>query len=938
MVKVKLILLLQLFSFMAIGQNFGGNPSWQKWLQINASTARVIFPNETDSQAKRILLINQLLNNTTLASIGNQTRPWNIVLLYQTTLSNAYVRLAPVISEYYMTPSQNNFSVGSLRWDDNLVIHENRHMQQFANFNKGFTKLFSFFLGQQGQLLANGIAIPDYFFEGDAVYQETLVSKQGRGRMPYFFNGLKSLWLSNANYSWMKLRSGSLKNYVPDHYELGYPLIAYGYQQYGNMFWRKVTEDAVKFKSVFYAFNKAIERHSGKSYQQFRQDALSSFKEKLIAQQPIKDESITITQPLKNNVVDYLYPQFIQNDSIIVTKQSYKEVSSFYILANGKERKIRVKDIVLDDYFSYRNGKVVYATHVSNPRWYNQTYSDITLMDIYTGQQNRITQRKKYFSPDISQDGLTIVAVDVQTNGANSIHLINSSDGTLTKQIPNTYNYFYTQTKFITNNLIVSAVRNEQGQMALVLIDTETGTHSTLTPFSYDVVGYPFVKGSNVYYSKMDALHKVDRIFMVNMDSKIITPITLNNNGVYHPTVSSLGDIVFMQFTNNGLMLKKLYNNLVDKQKKGEYNPAIYNNIQLFTSISPIDLQQIKDSPVIIKPYKKSFKLFNFHSARPFATDPEFGYSFYSDNMASTFKSTLSYTYNRNEQSSAVDINNSFAGFFSFLTFGAGYTFNRNIDTALGKGIQFNTAKVLVGASIPLQFIGGKTAKYFTIGINYSIEQIPYIGISKNVFNNLALKSTNSFISFSNVNRQARQHINPRWAQAFAIQYRHAHTLINNRKLVANSAFYLPGFATNHSLVANIAYQRRDTLQDLFSNNFAYSRGYQALNSRRMIKLGINYHFPISYIDAGIGNIYFIQRLRANAFFDYTNAKAKVNGILTQVISRSTGVELYVDGKIWNALPASIGIRYSRLLDIDLRSPTATGMWEIILPINLVNQ
>jgi hypothetical protein len=552
--------------------------------------------------------------------------------------------------------------------------------------------------------------------------------------------------------------------------------------------------------------------------------------------------------------------------------------------------------------------------------------------------QDGITHRKKYFSPDISQDGLTVVAVDVETNGANFIHLLKATDGTLMKQIPNTYNYFYTQTKFINNNLIVSAVRNVQGQMALVLIDVQTGTHSTLTPFSYDVVGYPSVKANQIYYSKMDAINKVDRIYVVNMDSKTIKPITNNNNGVYHPSVNSAGDLVYMQFTNKGFMLKKLADLLTSTTISYQQNASVNNDTGLFSAIAPIDLNQIKDSTVNSKPYKKSFKLFNFHSARPFATDPEFGYSFYSDNIASTFKSTLSYTYNRNEQSSAVDINNSFAGFFSFVNFGAGYTFNRNIDTALGKGIQFNTARASVGASIPLQFIGGKTAKYLTIGVNYSIEQIPYIGISKNVLNNLALKSTSSFISFSNINRQAKQHINPRWAQSITLQYRHAHTFINNRKLIANSAFYFPGFATNHSLVTNIAYQQRDTLQDLFTNNFAYSRGYQALNSRRMIKWGINYHFPISYIDAGIGNIYFIQRLRANAFFDYTNAKARVNGILTQVISRSTGIELYVDGKIWNALPASIGIRYSRLLDTDLRNPTATGQWEIILPINLVNQ
>ena len=242
--RTKLLLLFFVLPFLSTAQNFGGNPSSIKWMQVNTARSRVIFPKGLDSQANRISNVAALLDSVTLYSIGNKIRKWNIVLLNQTTEANAFVRLAPVMSELYMVPPQNNFANGSLRWDDNLIIHEDRHMQQFSNFNNGLTKVFSFLLGQEGQLLANGISIPNYFFEGDAVWQETLVSAQGRGRMPWFYNGLKSLWLGKKNYSWMKLRSGSLLHYTPDHYELGYPLVAYGYEKYGEDFWRKVTGDA----------------------------------------------------------------------------------------------------------------------------------------------------------------------------------------------------------------------------------------------------------------------------------------------------------------------------------------------------------------------------------------------------------------------------------------------------------------------------------------------------------------------------------------------------------------------------------------------------------------------------------------------------------------------------------------------------------------------
>ncbi|MEO7043922.1 MAG: hypothetical protein ABI091_01355, partial [Ferruginibacter sp.] len=416
------IVLVSVYSSLT-AQNLGGNPSSIKWKQVNSTTARVIFPTGLDSQAIRINNIVALLNATTTPTIGSKNRKWNIVLQNQTTIPNAYVRLAPVISELNMIPGQDNFSNGSVRWDDNLIIHEDRHMQQFSNFNNGLTKVFSFFLGQQGQLLANGISIPDYFFEGDAVWQETLVSAQGRGRMPNFFNPFKSLWLQDKDYSWMKLRSGSYKDYTPDHYALGYQLVAYGYATYGNDFWKKVTQDAVKYKGLFYAFNKSIEKYSRKSYKVFRQDAMNFFKKQsYTADEKKKDALQYITPVQKNNVTDYLFPHFIGNDSILVTKQSYKMPGAFYLISNGTEKRIALKNTVVDDYFSYSNGKIVYASFQSDPRWTNRDYSVLQIVDIKTGKQKQLTHRSKYFSPDINAAATEILTVEVDPNGTN--HLV----------------------------------------------------------------------------------------------------------------------------------------------------------------------------------------------------------------------------------------------------------------------------------------------------------------------------------------------------------------------------------------------------------------------------------------------------------------------------------------------------------------------------------
>ncbi|HEY4335656.1 MAG TPA: hypothetical protein VGM89_07155, partial [Puia sp.] len=245
--RLPLFLLALLFSSGLSAQVFGGNPPSLKWRQLNTDTARIIFPIGLDSQAQSVAAIVHRLARTTRTTIGPRQRKIDIVLQNQTTIANGYVGLAPFRSEFQLTPEQNSFDLGSLPWPNMLAIHEYRHVQQYNNFRVGLSGAFFYLFGEGGQAFANSLAVPNWFWEGDAVYQETLVSDQGRGRLPWFFDGYRSLWAADKGYSWMKLRNGSLRDYVPDHYPLGYMLIAYGRERYGDDFWRKVGRDAAAF-------------------------------------------------------------------------------------------------------------------------------------------------------------------------------------------------------------------------------------------------------------------------------------------------------------------------------------------------------------------------------------------------------------------------------------------------------------------------------------------------------------------------------------------------------------------------------------------------------------------------------------------------------------------------------------------------------------------
>jgi len=71
----------------------------------------------------------------------------------------------------------------------------------------------------------------------------------------------------------MQVRNGSYQHYIPDHYPLGYMLVAYGREKYGDDFWRKVTTDASAFKPIIYPFQSAVKKYSGIPFKQFVKNA-----------------------------------------------------------------------------------------------------------------------------------------------------------------------------------------------------------------------------------------------------------------------------------------------------------------------------------------------------------------------------------------------------------------------------------------------------------------------------------------------------------------------------------------------------------------------------------------------------------------------------------------------------------------------------------------
>lgn len=924
---------------IALAQRFGGNPASMKWKQINTPHLRLIFPEGVEKEAQRAAQIMEGLSNAYDGSLGEISKKIPVVLQPQPLVSNAYVGLAPWRSEFYMNPLQNALSLGSTSWMDNLAVHEYRHVHQFSNFNKGLSRWAGMVAGEQGLALAVSAAVPDWFYEGDAVFHETKFLSQGRGRLPYFFDAMHAIWKADKQYGIQKLRNGSLKDLVPDHYTLGYLLVTHGYKKYGDDFWGKVTGDAVRYKGLFYPFQRAVKRHSGMHYPSFVSDALQDYRAHIK-----KEAGDSSAQPLlavdTRKVIDYHYPVWYGMDSVLVLKKAYNRLPQWVVIAGGEEISMGVKEIALDDYFTYHNHKIVYTSYRPDARWSWREYNEILVYDLVSQQKTRLGRGGRYFSPALSHDGKRIVAVNVFPGGKSSLHILDLSSGEKMADLSHPQGEWLSYPIFSARDSSVYVLsRKPNGENALLELDLFSFRWKTVLPY----VNAPLAFLREVSRGMLFNLSQSGRNQLIRFDPHtgnrelLASDITGSYVGDIHPVLNKL---VFTKPGAEGeqLFTKKLSSEGAAPLHSFELRPlsTVYAcDSTMLTNGASLALNTIKDSSYSATPYRPFTRPVNIHSWRPLYERPEWSLTLYGENVLNTVVSSYSYVYNENEGSHRLGGNLALGRLYPWILLGTNYTLHRTYRD-LNRQYHWNEWNGQLGFRLPFNFTSGKLFRRvdFSSGFNA-------VGLWYDNKNTIAPKDR--FIQYAYQQfggalqtQRAVQHIFPRFAWSWNLQNRFAFGSTTARQLFLGSQWYLPGLMRNHALVLGASFQSRDTLQQyLFSNSFPSARGYAGFDFPRMARFSFNYHMPLVYPDFGFANIVYFLRVRSNFFFDLQKLKSLRTGTVSDL--RSAGLEIFFDTKWWNQQPVNFGVRYSRLFDAGiLPGQPKANRFEIILPLDLI--
>lgn len=963
MVRLLQIIIFSIFSFFHLSAQLpanpiGSNPFSLKWKQINTDKVQVIFPQGIDSTAQRVANIAHYLWDKDDKSIGHKNNKVSILLHTLRVNPNGFVIVGPFRSEFYNIPEQfKNLA----SYPDQLAIHEYRHVQQFANSDQGITGLAKNIFGSWiwGGFAAT--AWPRWYWEGDAVIAETAQTLSGRGRFPTFNMEYHALLKDGITYSYEKAAAGSYKDFVPDWYNLGYHMLSYGREQYGEDIWGKVANEAVTYKGIFYPFAKSLKKHTQLSPANLYEKTLEHLqKEWQTIDGQKKDEGVILNDVEKSTVINYNSPLVISDKQILALKSGYNQLNELVSL-HDQAGELTLTEIGLlpdreETVLQYNNGKVVWAEQGFHPRWRNETYSNLVIYDIQSRRKTRITDRTRYSSPSFSPEGRHLVAVSIDRTLQQSLVIIDTQTGTLMNTIYHSPGSELSFPRYLDEQRIVFIeTKNQSNQVKLFNLQNRD-INDISAPTNHHLGHLNVCEGRIVLTMADDYTHQ---IYELDPENGGLTPLTNSILGAYQPFIHG-NKIYFSEFSAKGYNIK--VREIENRKSQSARGSARFTNQPPFypslgNQKNENILAKIPDEKFAVKDYSRFSGLLDFHSLLPEWTPPTVSLSLLTDNTFGTLSGSIQGAYNYNEDEFQYGVGLTYAELYPVLNlsyFKADrssifYQFTQPADTTLIQTVfleRWNENRASAGFNVPYNFSKGNYSNQVSFSANYQNTGINLREASENRILNqdTIIGTVGQLTRFSslitdpisnqtihtldlgfNLRMQkfiALQHLRSRFGWTLSARYRAniGDNTLGGNNFTARSFLYLPGILNNHSFSVEAMYMKEDLLSAYrYGDVFVYPRGYDfSLRRDNYLKLAFNYRFPIAYPDFAVGGFAFVKRLKGNVFFDYGRFGVSSFPFQKRYDQMSSvGFEMGLDFRALRLVEVDMGVRYSYLLNTD---------------------
>jgi hypothetical protein len=858
----------------------GQDPGSLKWLHIRTERFNVIFPESYSQEGVRFAKsLDESYSK--LKNIFPDKKLRIPVIIHNYTIeSNGYVAWAPKRMEVYPTPDQNSIPLGT---NTQLTIHELTHVFELTSLNQGFSKAMSVLLGEQFTGVIS-VMLPLWYFEGNAVFAESLLTESGRGRAPSFLKQFKAIALENEKmYKYDGIVNSSYKKYVPDHYQSGYQMVTYAMAREDLQIWNKTLEYTAKNPFLLDPVNISLLKNSGLSKKKLYYETFDTLK--AVWNKELSEKNIVLYDTLNpekhGDFVNYHSPVMAGEDSIIAIKISMKDPLSFVLVNPDRksEKRIHTPGQMSLYTLSVGGGRLVWVENKPDPRWTNRTYSVIKIMDLKTSSISSLTRKSRYLSAALSPDGKVVAAAENTISNINSLVLMCAETGEI-----------IWSEKAPENAALQQPRWDNKGQKITVISLTDKGEGI----LSYSVNDHKWEMLLD--YGKNDlqtSLLRNDSLFFVSSASEtenvyLKTPggktscITRSKFGINDISLSGK-NLLFSNYTSSGYNISHTGINDLSDSIKEESGSSTF----LINRFEKYNLSPDPESPKEYKPeiYKKYLHLFRFHSWMPFYADLEEvkvdpasirpGVTVMSQNQLSTLITSVGYEYSENKEH-LLHTSIIWKGWYPVLESRIEYGGNAGVltggeTTILPENIK-NGIRSVNRLFLPLRYNSGKFIQYFQPSVTYDYRN-NYVYLKEEGKYDYGQELVSGRIFFSNYYRSSMRDINPRWAQTVDFNYTFSpfSSNIYPDAISVKTSFYTPGIFANNSIRLRFEKEKQGEAKFSLNNRISFPRGYSNIISKDLDFLSIDYAFPIAYPDFNISSLFYLKRIRGDLFFDHAS-------------------------------------------------------------------
>ncbi len=883
--RASLLLALCALPLILSAQYFtvGTDPASVRWNQIKTSHFRLIYPASMEPQARYLANAYEYGYKPVSASLDVKPRKWPVIFHNRTVISNAMVPYAPKRIEIFTMPPQDNYAQD---WLDQLILHEYRHSAQYTSVDRGLTRALSYVFGQQAVPAVLGLFVPFWFIEGDAVVTETALSKSGRGRVPSFEMKLRSQFLEKGIFSYDKAVNGSFKDFIPDHYELGYLLVGMTRKQYGSEAWSRIMRKTGNIPLMMVPFSNTLYKETGYGKSRLYGKITSELQDSWISADKSLDTTAYAPAATRNSkhYINLTQPSVLDDRQIIARKSSIDDqVRIVIIYSTGLEEVIATPGTMTDDMLSAA-GKLVCWTEVDrDPRWDMQKYSVIKLLNLETGQVSRVTEKTRYFSPDLSKDGQAIAAIEVDEENNSYLVILSPIDGRVIQKIPAEKDHFLGYPAWSPEGNRIAVIINSNQGKTIAIADTSAGQFEPLMPFSFTEISKPVFLENYILFT--GAFTGIDNIFALDIKTKILYQVTSSRFGATDAAVSPGGDrLYYSNYTADGYGLV-----LADLEPTSwtAWNPDDLHRFELADTLAGqenfiFDRKDVPDSAYVSKPYRKGLNLFNFHSWAPISIDVDNmdfnpGVTLLSQNLMGTSFTTIGYEYDLNEETGKYILKYSYEGLYPAFLLNTDYGLRRGIYTDsldVQTKYKYHELNLAGGVYVPLNWYVKSWLVGFQPFAGYTYKYLRMDPDSELKFRKDRYHSMDYRLFFYAQSRQSYRDLLPRWGQLLDINYKQ--TLFDSDTassiFAAEMVLYFPGLFRHHGFKIYGGYQDRIVDNYNYSGLINNPRGYSGIYANKMFSGSVAYEFPVCYPDWHIGPILYLKRIKAAVFYDYALA------------------------------------------------------------------